>query len=211
MAFEHISFRLTHPKDFELFSSFNTEGKLALKGYELLPLHPKVLTDNAVQDKVWVQEKIAINGTDLQEIICEAQRKGEIVSPLQYSTFVEQMRIEYDGQLTPMSYEKYVEDMKIIEYSVRLEFNKTGTQQLAAVTNANVGCKLAVVADGFVLIAPFIREPVLGGSVHLSTSGNEAEVRKLVKLMTGDGSINQGGRNKVIYVNWPKGLANLDG
>ena len=208
MAFEHISFRLTHPKDFELFSGFNTEGKLVVKGYELLQMHPKTLTDNAVQDKVWVREKVAISGTELQEIICEARSKGEIVSPSQYSIFVEQMRIKYNGQLTPMSYEQYVEDMKITEYSVRLEFNKIGTRQLAAATNANVGCKLAVIVDDFVLIAPFIREPILGGSVQLSTSGNEDEVRTLVKLMTGDKSRSQRGRNKVIYVNWPKGPAN---
>lgn len=54
-------------------------------------------------------------------------------------------------------------------------------------------------------------EPILGGSVQLFTSGNEEEVRKLVKLMTGDGSRNQGGGNKIIYVNWPKGSANLNG
>jgi len=203
MAFEHISFRLTHPKDFELFSSFNTEGKLAVKGYELLPMHPKVLTENAFQDKVWVQEKVAINGAELQEIICEARSKGEIVSPLQYSIFVEQIKIKYNGGITPISYEKYVEGIKITDYLVRIELNMKGTQQLAAVTTANVDCKLAVIVDGFVLTAPIIREPILGGSVQLFTSGNEEEVRKLVQLMTGDGSKNQGGGNKIIYVNWP--------
>jgi len=175
---------MAHPKDFDLFSRLNTEGKLTLMGYELLPMHPEVLSENEFQDKVWVQNKIAVDGSGLQAVVCEAQSKGEIVSPLQYSTFIERMAREYNGELKPLPYDKYVETMMTPEYAVRLEFNKTGTQQLAAVTTANVNHKLAVIVDGFVLIAPFIREPILGGTVQLSY-GNEEQARKLVKLITG--------------------------
>jgi hypothetical protein len=183
MMFEHISFRLTHPKDFELFSRLDTEGKLTLKGYELLPVHPEVLTKNVIQDKIWVQKKVAVGGSELQDVLCEVRSKGEILSPHQYAMFVEQMRIKYNGEIRPQTYEKYVEDMKTPDYFVRLEFNKIGTQQLAAITTANVNRKLAVIVDGFVLTAPVIREPILGGSVQLFSFGNEDQAWKIVKLM----------------------------
>lgn len=185
MNFDRVSFHLTHRRDSDLFDRFNTEGKLSLTGYQLLPVHPNLLTEGTLQNKIWIETRIAIGGSELTDVYCETRSKGDIPSPEEYARCCEMMIHKYHGEMQPQSYEKYVEGMKTPEYLVSLEFNKVGTQQLAALTSANINRKLAVVVDGYVLTAPIIREAFFGGSVQLSSSGKQEDADRLVSILKG--------------------------
>lgn len=185
MNLDHISFRLTHRRDSELFDRFNTEGSLSLTGYELLPIHPDIVTERTFQDKVWVEKRTAIAGSHLQDVFYEDRDKGNILPPDEYAQFSEMMAKKYNGEISPQSYEMYVEGMKTPEYLLFLEFDKVGTQQLAVVTSANINRKLAVVVNGYVLAAPIIRETILGGCVQLFFGGKHEDAVRLVRILKG--------------------------
>lgn len=185
MIFDRISFRLTHRRDSELFDRFNTEGKLSLTGYELLPIHPDIVTERTFQDKVWVEKRTAIAGSHLQDVFYEARDKGDILPPEKYARFSEMMTQKYNGEIRPQSYEMYVEGMKTPEYLLFLEFDKVGAQQLAVVTSANINRKLAVVVKDYVLAAPIIREAILGGCVQLIFGGKHEGADRLVRILKG--------------------------
>jgi SecD/SecF fusion protein len=59
-------------------------------------------------------------------------------------------------------------DQTGISPQISLSFNAQGTKDFAALTQDNVGKRLAIVLDGEVLSAPNIREPILTGSAQIS-------------------------------------------
>jgi preprotein translocase subunit SecD len=59
-------------------------------------------------------------------------------------------------------------DMRTNEPLVTVRFTPQGAQLFAEITRNNVGRRMALRVDGRVIVAPVIREPIIGGSGQLS-------------------------------------------
>ena len=69
---------------------------------------------------------------------------------------------------------------------VNLQFDETGGEQLAVLTSANVGKRMAIVLDGAILSAPTINEPILGGTMQISGRFTQESANQLaVALASG--------------------------
>jgi preprotein translocase subunit SecD len=65
--------------------------------------------------------------------------------------------------------------------AIDLKFNGKGTEQLATVTQQNLGKRVAIVIDGHLYQAPFIRAPLTTGSAQISGNFSKEEASDLVK------------------------------
>lgn len=62
-------------------------------------------------------------------------------------------------------------------------FNGHGTRRFAHVTEENVGKRFAIVLDDKVISAPVIREPITGGSGHISGNFTLEEANSVAMLL----------------------------
>lgn len=67
--------------------------------------------------------------------------------------------------------------------SVSLEFDKTGAQQFAAATAANVGKPIAIVLDGKIISAPNVNEAIPNGQAEISGNFTAKEAQDLAVLL----------------------------
>lgn len=78
--------------------------------------------------------------------------------------------------------------------SVLVQLTQSGGERLGRITSAyapngelnegnNIGRQLAIIFDGKVYSAPVIREPVTGGSVHISGDLSEEEVLCMAAIL----------------------------
>lgn len=68
---------------------------------------------------------------------------------------------------------------------VNVRFDQKAAEQLANITKANVGNRLAIVMDGKILSAPRIVEPILGGSIQISGQFTTKEADSLAMMLRG--------------------------
>lgn len=69
---------------------------------------------------------------------------------------------------------------------ILVTFDDRGREQLAALTRANVGKKLAILIDDVVRIAPIVQAPITGGRVTLTLGGSDSvedEARALANVL----------------------------
>ncbi len=64
------------------------------------------------------------------------------------------------------------------------DFTAEGTKAFARYTKDNVRRPLAVIYDGEVITAPFIREPILGGQAHSSGNLSRQGVEEMARNLT---------------------------
>lgn len=65
---------------------------------------------------------------------------------------------------------------------LQITLDETGAADLAALTTANVGNQLAVRVDGNLIMAPYVNEPVTGGSIQV-TGSSKADIDRLAALL----------------------------
>ena len=63
--------------------------------------------------------------------------------------------------------------------AIRFEFNDEGRRRLADYTTANVGRRVAFVANGEILAAPVIRDPMTGGKAEITGHFSDGALRTL--------------------------------
>ncbi len=68
---------------------------------------------------------------------------------------------------------------------IYVTLSPTGSTKLAKVTQSNVGKELPLQMGTRVLTKPFVREPILGGTLQISGLSSVEEARKLAKAMSG--------------------------
>ena len=66
---------------------------------------------------------------------------------------------------------------------VNLEFSDEGAQKFADLTMKNVGRTIAILLDGEVLTAPYVREPILGGRAEISGQKTLEEAQNLAVVL----------------------------
>jgi len=66
---------------------------------------------------------------------------------------------------------------------ILLEFNEEGTEKFAAITEANVGRRLAIVLGGKVYMAPVIRHPIKHGEAEITGDFDVEEARKVTNIL----------------------------
>ncbi|MEL7217978.1 MAG: hypothetical protein AAGK01_06060 [Pseudomonadota bacterium] len=71
------------------------------------------------------------------------------------------------------------------EPAVNVRFDEAGKEQFAALTQANIGKRLAIVLDGRILSAPVILEPITDGIVQISGSFTHEEAQRLAVTLWG--------------------------
>ncbi len=74
-------------------------------------------------------------------------------------------------------------DRNIDSPNVRLLFDAQGAGQLAAITRANVGKRLAFVRDGVVLEAPNLMDPIEGGALVMNGNFTDETAAKMAALL----------------------------
>ncbi|MCM8826827.1 MAG: protein translocase subunit SecD [Candidatus Omnitrophica bacterium] len=67
--------------------------------------------------------------------------------------------------------------------NVILELNSEGANKFSQITKENVGKRLAILLDGKVKSAPYIREPITGGNAEISGKFTVAEARDLALVL----------------------------
>ena len=70
--------------------------------------------------------------------------------------------------------------------TLALMFTEDGTAQLARVTAANVGKRLAFVIDGRVVTAPVLRTQITEGEAVIESGFTEEEATQLAKVLSGE-------------------------
>lgn len=68
-------------------------------------------------------------------------------------------------------------------WEIRLELTRSGAVELGRVTTERLNKRVAIIVDGTVIAAPFIREPIRGGSVVISGKFSEQESRALAEKL----------------------------
>lgn len=179
-----FSIRLIHSKNFELITRFNTEGRLELKGYELLSGHP-LFYDGALEGKYfWVETNESIRAEHIDDVYCEMDKQENVLSPLEYRKYENYLKSEYpDGFLSSETYEEYLEETQKPTYLVYLSFTDDGARQLAKVTRENVNRNLAIIVGRFVVSQPVIYEELYDGIATFYSSSNKAEAETLTELI----------------------------
>lgn len=69
------------------------------------------------------------------------------------------------------------------DWRVSLEFTGSGASHFAELTRNSVGRRIAVVVDGQVLMAPVVRNAILGGRCEISGKSSEMEASRLAALL----------------------------
>ncbi len=68
-------------------------------------------------------------------------------------------------------------------YGVTVTFNGDGAKQFGELTAAHVGEQLAILLDGKIVSAPVLREPIWGGTAHISGSFTDEQARDLASVL----------------------------
>lgn len=67
--------------------------------------------------------------------------------------------------------------------AIAFAFDDAGKQAFATITERNIGKRIAIVLDGKVLIAPIIREPIVGGEGQIDGGFTPEQARQLLKRL----------------------------
>lgn len=69
-------------------------------------------------------------------------------------------------------------------HAVSIALGPEGTRRFAEITAAGVGRRLAILVDGQVLMAPVVREPILGGRLEIVGGFTLAQARELAAVLS---------------------------
>jgi hypothetical protein len=177
--------RLIHPKSFELVECLNTEGKLEIKGHQLLSGHPDSYNGAMTKEKYWVEDSVAISSKHINNVTYKIDEPVKALSPLEYIKYTNFIKREYPNDSIPVqTYEEYLEDTKIQRYTIYLSFTDIGALRLAKVTSENINRDIAIVIDGLVFAKPVILEGIYDGEAAFYSCESEDEAKKITDILS---------------------------
>lgn len=176
--------RLIHPKNYDLITRLNTEGKLEIKGYQLLSGHPRPYDGAFSGKKFWVETSEKVRPEHIEDVYCTKDEQEESLSPLGYRKYTNYLKNEYpDGSILIQTYEEYLEDTQEQTYTVFLSFTDDGARQFAKVTRENVNRNLAIIIGRMVVSKPLIYEEIYGGVAAIYTCCKKEKTETITELI----------------------------
>jgi preprotein translocase subunit SecD len=183
--------RLIHPKNYDLVTRLNIEGKLEIKGHQLLSGHPLPYDGVLSGKKFWVENSEKIRSEHIKDVYCKKDEQEEPLSPPEYRKYTNYLKNEYpDGSMPIESYEEYLQDTQQQTYTVFLSFTDDGASEFAKVTRENVNRNLAIIIDRMVISQPVIYEEIYDGiaTIYAGSKKEEADtITELIKYSTQHG------------------------